>query len=187
MRTASFHAAGGAGVLVAVGASLRSCVSRGAGLLAGDSGASLRRAAVLIMAAAACAGALAADYRSIGDSGAVLYDGPSAKARPLYVATRALPVEIISTDGTWMKVRDPSGDLAWVDRKSLSDKRTVVVTVPIAEVRQSPDDAAPLAFQAAQGVGLEYIDQAGTPPGWVHVRHRDGTAGYVRLAQIWGF
>ena len=132
------------------------------------------------------AATVAADYRSVGDTGAVLYDGPSVKARPVYVASRALPVEIISTDGTWMKVRDPSGDLAWVDRKFLSEKRTVVITVPIADIRQNPDDDAPVAFQAAQGVGLDYIEQTGVPPGWVHVRHRDGTVGFVRISQIWG-
>ena len=97
-----------------------------------------------------------------------------------------MPVEIISNDGTWFKVRDSSGELAWIDRKSLSEKRTVVVTVPIADVRQKPDDASPVAFQAAQGVGLDYIEQTGTIPGWVHVRHRDGTVGYVRVNEIWG-
>jgi SH3-like domain-containing protein len=130
--------------------------------------------------------AAATDFRSVGDGGAVMFDGPSLKAKALYVATGALPVEIISSDGTWVKVRDAGGDLAWIERKSLVDKRTVVVTTPIAEVRDQPDDTAPVAFQVAQGVGLDYVDQAGTPPGWVHVRHRDGAAGFVRLSQIWG-
>lgn len=138
------------------------------------------------LAALAPPAALAAEYRSIADGGAVLYDGPSLKAQPLFVASRMLPVELISTDGTWMKVRDPSGDLGWVDRKSLADKRTVVVTVPTADVREKPDDDAALVLQAAQGVGLEYIDQTGTPPGWIHVRHPDGGVGYVRISQIWG-
>jgi SH3-like domain-containing protein len=145
-----------------------------------------RRIALVLAGAALSWFAIAADYRSIGDSGAVLFDGPSLKARPLYVAMRALPVEIISNDGTWFKVRDASGDLAWVDRKFLSDKRTVLVTVPIAEIRQKPDDTSPIAFQAAQGVGLEYTEQTGAMPGWIRVRHRDGSVGYVRISQIWG-
>jgi SH3-like domain-containing protein len=144
------------------------------------------RIAFLLVGAALAFPTLAADYRSIADGGAVLFDGPSVKARPLYVATGAWPVEIISSDGSWFKVRDASGELAWVDGKSLSDRRTVVVTGPVADVRQKCDDASPVAFQAAQGVGLDYIEQAGTAPGWAHVRHRDGTAGFVRVAAIWG-
>ena len=136
------------------------CASRGALPL------HRRLARFALLASLAAPAAFAADYRSIGDAGAIFYDGPSLKAQPLFVASRMLPVELISTDGTWMKVRDPSGDLAWVDRKSLADKRTVVVTVPIGDIREKPDDDAAVAFQVAQGVGLEYIDQAGTPPGW---------------------
>ena len=41
-------------------------------------------------------------------------------------------------------------------------------------------------FQAGQGVALDLVDQAGATPGWVRVRHRDGTGGFVRLREIWG-
>ena len=128
--------------------------------------------------------AAAAEFRAIGEVPAVLYDAPSTRATKLYVASRNLPVEIISTDGTWVKVRDPFGALSWVERAILSDKRTVIVTVPVADVRQRPEDTAPLAFQAQQGVVLDLVEAGAT--GWARVRHADGSAGFVRISQVWG-
>jgi SH3-like domain-containing protein len=138
-----------------------------------------------ILAALATAVPLAAhaQFRSIAEP-AVMYDAPSVRAAKLYVASRSLPVEVISTDGAWVKVRDPFGGLSWVERKVLAESRTVLVTAPVADVRQRADAAAPLAFQAQTGVVLEVIEVG--PSGWVRVRHADGANGYVRIAQVWG-
>lgn len=144
----------------------------------------MRRFAITALAFALVAPAALAEFRSIGDGAVILYDAPSLRANKLFVAGRNLPVEIISTDGTWTKVRDSAGDLAWVERKSLSDKRTVIVTVSIADVRSRAEDGAPLAFQAQQGVVLDLVEIA--PAGWARVRHADGTTGFVRLNQVWG-
>jgi len=136
-------------------------------------------ALLLLVAGAAAAG----DYRSIAEP-AVLYDAPSVRATKLYVIGRQAPVELIASDGTWAKVRDVSGELAWIDKKALSEKRTVVVTAAVADVREKADEQAPLAFRAQQGVLLELVDLDRI--GWVHVRHRDGAIGYVRLTEVWG-
>lgn len=125
-----------------------------------------------------------AEFRSIGEAAAVLYDAPSAKATKLYVAGRNLPVELIATDGVWVKVRDPFGGLAWVEGKALAARRTVFVTVPIADVRQRPDTAAPVVFQAQAGVVLDLVEPGQT--GWARVRHADGASGFVRIGAVWG-
>lgn len=150
-----------------------------------------RTALAAIAAAALAAGsgsamAAASDFRSIAEGGTILYDGPSSKARPMYVATAALPVELIASDGKWNKVRDPAGDLAWVEASALSTQRTVVAQLGVVSVRQSPSDTAPESCKVVQGVALDYLDQAGVPPGWVKVHHRDGPTGFVRIGQVWG-
>jgi SH3-like domain-containing protein len=128
--------------------------------------------------------AAGAEFRSIGEAAVVLYDAPSTRATKLFVASRNLPVEVISTDGAWVKVRDPLGALSWVERKALADKRTVIVTVPVADVRQRAEDGAPLAFQAQQSVVLDLVEPGAT--GWARVRHADGASGFVRISQVWG-
>lgn len=126
----------------------------------------------------------AAEFRSIAQNAAILYDSPSMRGAKLYVVSRDLPVEIISTDGTWVKVRDPNGELAWIERTALSNKRTVIVMAGVADVRRNPDSQSPVVFSAQQGVVLELQDNK--TPGWLHVRHADGSMGYVRLNQVWG-
>jgi SH3-like domain-containing protein len=140
------------------------------------------RAALVVLAVAAPLAAHA-EFRSIGEP-AVMYDAPSVRASKLYVAGRNLPVEVISTDGAWVKVRDPFGGLSWVERKALAERRTVLVTAAVADVRARAEDAAPLAFQAQAGVVLEVIEVG--PSGWARVRHADGASGYVRITQVWG-
>jgi SH3-like domain-containing protein len=122
----------------------------------------------------------------------VLYDAPSAKARPLFVYGRDVPVEVLVGVEGWTKVRDASGTIGWMSSKSLADKRVVVVRPAVADVRANPDDAAPVVFRAEQNVILDVTETASSPtaaaaPGWVHVRHRDGASGYIRLSQVFGF
>jgi SH3-like domain-containing protein len=126
----------------------------------------------------------AGEFRSIGDGVALMYDAPSVKANKLFVASRYYPVEIIVNVDNWVKVRDAAGELAWVERKALSEKRTVVVIAALADVRQRAEEGAALAFQARHGVALEIAELAAGP--WVKVRHRDGQIGFVRSNQVWG-
>jgi SH3-like domain-containing protein len=142
------------------------------------------RLPLLLAASALAAGAQAADYRSVQDSAAVLYDAPSRQATPLFVVSRNYPLEVIVNLEAWVKVRDHAGALTWIEKKALSDRRTVLVTAPAAEARQRAEDAAPAVFSAAQNVTLELLEVA--PNGWLRVRHSDGASGFVRATSVWG-
>ena len=126
----------------------------------------------------------ALEFFSLADSSVIMYDAPSLKAGKLYVASRYLPVEAVVKVEGWVKVRDSSGGLAWVEKKALSDKRYVIVTAPLAEARQAADAGSMLVFQARQNVVMEWLEPAAN--GWVKVRHRDGPSGYIRTSQVWG-
>ena len=135
--------------------------------------------------------AAAAEFRVTGEQPTVLYDGPSARAKPLFLYGRDVPVEIIVTLEGWSKVRDAGGTIGWIDRKALADKRMLLIRAPVAEVRAAADDNAPLVFRADRDVLLELAESAISPtttatPGWVKVRHRDGATGFVRIAQVFG-
>jgi SH3-like domain-containing protein len=125
----------------------------------------------------------ALDFRSVAPESAVLYDAPSAKATPLFVVNRGYPVEVIITLQNWVKVRDPDGQLAWIEDKNLSAQRTVVVIADEAVVRTAASDEGEAVFRAAKGLQLEWLGEQGI---WRKVRHRDGMTGFIRLDQIWG-
>ena len=144
-----------------------------------------RRVASALAGLAVVAGpAFAIDYLSVAEP-AVMYDAPSAKAKPLFVVARGTPVESVVVVGAWVKVRDVKGDLAWVEKSQLaSDRRTVIVRAKSAQIHTEPSDGAPLVFEAEADVVLEFV--AAATPGWLQVRHADGQSGYVRLSQVWG-
>ena len=133
----------------------------------------------------ACNFALAADYLSIAEGPAIFYDAPSTKAKKIFVGSRYLPLEqVVSLEG-WAKVRDSSGKLSWVEKRMVSDKRMVLVTAPLVSVRKMPETEATIVFQATLNVSLEWLED--THIGWIKVRHLDGTTGYVRTSELWGY
>ena len=143
----------------------------------------LTGAALALAIAAAPAAAAALEFRAIGENAAILYDGPTTKSSRLFVINKGYPVEVVLAVEGWVKVRDASGAFAWVEASKLTDKRTVMVKVPVADIRVKPDEAAAVSFQAQQNVLLEFV---GVNGGWIQVRHRDGATGYVRAQQVWG-
>ncbi len=138
-------------------------------------------AALLLAAPVLAAGA---EFRWLGDKPAVLYDAPSVRADRLYVASRHYPFEVLVKLDQWTKVRDADGAVAWVENRSLGDRQTVVVTVPLADVRAGPSAQSALVFEAYKQVLLEAMEAPAD--GWVRVRHRDGQQGYIRLSHVWG-
>lgn len=127
--------------------------------------------------------AVAIEYRTV-EAVTVLYDAPSQRGSKLFVIRRHTPVEVVVALDGWSKVRDAEGSLAWIEKKYLSEKRSVIVTAERAEVRQTADDGSALVFEAEKNVSLEYLESA--PGGWIKVRHLDGQTGFVRGNQIWG-
>ena len=125
-----------------------------------------------------------AEFRSVAVNGAILYDAPSFKATRLYLISKHYPLEVISRSGEWTKVRDANGDLSWIAANLLSDKRTLIAFANVVEVREAPNETAPIVFRAEKNVVLDLVE----PPTstWIKVKHRDGQTGYARINQLWG-
>ncbi|MBS1143546.1 MAG: hypothetical protein H6R14_952 [Proteobacteria bacterium] len=143
-----------------------------------------RRALVALSLISAAGAALAIDYRSVGVPAAILFDAPSLQGKKLYLIKAQTPVEVVVKLEGWLKVRDAEGTLAWLESRNLVDKRTLVVTAPKAEIRQSDKPESPVLAELDKWVAVEFIEPAA--PGWAKVRHRDGATGYIRSTQVWG-
>jgi SH3-like domain-containing protein len=143
----------------------------------------IQRFALLAAAALAAGPAWAIEYRSVAADAGILYDAPSTRAQKLFILGRGYPVEILVTLEGWAKVRDASGELAWIESGQLSTKRTLMVKVGRAQIHAAPDEASPVVFEAEQDVVLELIEMSGN---FARVRHADGATGFVRITQVWG-
>lgn len=143
----------------------------------------MKRMLFPLLATVLCLPAFAIEYRTV-DAATVLYDAPSLRGSKLFVIKRDTPVELVVSLEGWSKVRDADGGLAWIEKKYLAERRTVIVTASRAEIRKNSEASAPLVFEAEKNVALDYLEAA--PGGWIKVRHRDGQSGFVRANQIWG-
>jgi SH3-like domain-containing protein len=141
----------------------------------------------LVLTAALCfatSAASALDFRSVGAHAGIVYDLPQSSAKKLSVVSRGMPLEVVFEQGDWCKVRDGSGKLAWMEKKALDRKRTLVVTIPVAEVRLAAEPEASVLFRVTQNVILELLQN--TETGWLEIRHPDGISGYIRSTEVWG-
>ena len=129
------------------------------------------------------ANAVALDFRSVSEPAAILYDAPSIKAQKLFVLSQGYPVEVVVKLEGWTKVRDDTGEFAWIENARLSERHTVMVRVQSAEARQVANENSPVVFTAEKNVFLELVDLA---VGWAKVRHNDGAIGFVKVSQLWG-
>ena len=85
-------------------------------------------------------GVLAADFRSAIEDAVILYDAPSAQSQKRFIVNQGYPLEVVVALQGWLKVRDASGALNWVEVRKVSNKqRTVMVKVAQAAVRQAAD------------------------------------------------
>lgn len=142
------------------------------------------RTALAFALAVAASAAAAAEFRSVGERAAVLYDAPSNRADRVFVASRHYPFEVLVKLDQWTKVRDANGEVAWIENKALGERRMAIVSVPLADVRAAPSVQSALVFEAYRQVLLEVLDAPAE--GWVKVRHRDGAQGFIRTAHLWG-
>ena len=127
----------------------------------------------------------ALEYRSISLAKVITYDAPSKEASKLYILGGGYPVEVIVNLGDWIKVRDNQGGLSWVESKSLTTKRTVLV-LNKTDIKASEDATSALVATVEKDVVLELL-AGSTNSNWVKVKHRDGVTGFVQVDKLWGF
>ncbi len=116
---------------------------------------------------------------------ALLYDAPSTAASRVSIAGSGLPLEVVVDTAAWVKVRDPNGQLAWIEKSALGGGRSVMVKAETSLIRKQPRGDAEVVFRAARGLLLEVIGET-DPYGWLPVRHVDGLAGWLPVNEIWG-
>lgn len=136
----------------------------------------------LLVALASPAAAL--EYRSTGRA-ALLYDAPSTAGSKIAIAGSGLPLEVVVDTQAWVKVRDPSGRLAWIEKTALDGARSVMIKAESSFIRQQPRPDAEVVFRTARGTLLELTGDADAY-GWLPVRHVDGLAGWLPSHEAWG-
>ena len=126
-----------------------------------------------------------AEFRSVSSGKTILYEAPSATTKRVYLVGEGYPLDIIVNLGDWLKVRDSSGTLSWVESKNLQSKRTVIVKVDKANIYKEPESKSALIATTEKDVVIELSDPLITN-GWIKVRYQQDLDGYIQTSQVWG-
>lgn len=109
--------------------------------------------------------------------------GPGLTHRIDWVFTRAgMPLRITAEYENWRRIEDSEGAGGWVHYSLLSGVRTALVTLDMAELRDAPQDNAPVVAQAELGVIGRVLE---CDPKWCRLS-LEGTRGWILKSAIWG-
>ena len=122
-------------------------------------------------------------FVSVAAGEANMRTGPGDRYPIKWIYRRAgLPVEVLKEFDVWRLVRDPGGEIGWVNGNLLTGERTAYITRSVRTLYARPDIAAPPVWRAEPGVVAKIVlcEQA-----WCQLR-ADGRSGYILRNQIWG-
>ena len=128
--------------------------------------------------------ACALEYRTTSRA-ALLYDAPSQAGAKIAIAGSGLPLEVVVETASWVKVRDHSGRLSWIEKSALGGTKNVMIKAETSVIRHQPRADADVAFRAVRGVLLQISGDADAY-GWLPVKHADGQAGWIPAHEAWG-
>ena len=128
--------------------------------------------------------ASALEYRSTARA-TILYDAPSSAAGKVAIVGSGVPLEVVVDTEAWIKVRDFSGRLSWVEKSALGAAKTVMVKAETSALRSQPRADADIVAQLARGVLLSVTGPANAF-GWLPVMHAGGLAGWLPAHEAWG-
>ncbi|OGQ94975.1 MAG: hypothetical protein A2521_06385 [Deltaproteobacteria bacterium RIFOXYD12_FULL_57_12] len=129
------------------------------------------------------------DMVSIAQDKTTMHAGPGEKRPVLWELGRGVPLRIIDTQGTWLKLTDFEHDVGWVAKKQVSREPYFIVKAngnrqARISLRKGPGPKQEVVGEAAYGVVLKNIARKKE---WVKVRHESGLTGWVRRDQLWGW
>ncbi|MBE5072929.1 hypothetical protein IM511_01260 [Erythrobacteraceae bacterium E2-1 Yellow Sea] len=110
--------------------------------------------------------------------------GPSADYKIVWVYHRkGLPVKVVRVVEGWRLIEDPDGARGWVVARLLDPDRGAIVTGDgLAAIREEPDEASTLRWNAEPGVVGKLGD---CEDGWCEI-DIDGHQGWIRENRLWG-
>lgn len=110
--------------------------------------------------------------------------GPGDDHRVLWVyRVRGLPVQIVAETQEWRRICDPEGGVAWVHRRVIDGKRTVMSlgAEPIALRRRPRAEAEIAAYVNPRSIAaLDKCDK-----GWCRLS-LEGVRGWAPESAVWG-
>ena len=130
-----------------------------------------------------------AEMLSVNADSVNLRSGPGTNYEIKWEYGKGFPLQVVSTQGDWVKVSDFENDSGWIHKPLLSNKGHVIVKVFKNEnkkinIRSGPGTNYGIVGKAYYGVVFETLEQRN---GWTKIKHETGLVGWISRDLIWGF
>ncbi|MCP3875394.1 MAG: hypothetical protein GY699_19850 [Desulfobacteraceae bacterium] len=119
---------------------------------------------------------------SVNVEKASFYSGPGTNYELLWEAEKYYPVLIVDIKGSWYKIMDVDGDMAWTDKSFLGEKDHGIITTSGRFVLSLPKKDSQALFSFDRGVPLKVLDHSGD---WLKIEHCDGDIGWIEKRYVW--
>jgi len=148
------------------------------------------RAAIVLAVVLAAAASIAAESKrrlprfvSLRSDEINVRTGPGERYPIQWVLRRRfMPVEIIAEFEIWRRIRDWEGAIGWVHQRTLSGRRSIIVTGRIRTLRRRPRSDAPSVARAEPRIVGRLLS---CRKSWCRVDIQ-GRRGWLRRRAFWG-
>ena len=110
--------------------------------------------------------------------------GPGTDHEILWSVGKYYPLDVIKKSGNWYKTRDFENDVGWIFHTLTKKIPTIIVKVPLVNIRKGPGTSFRVFFQAEKGVSFKLLDEKAK---WFKVKHTDGEIGWIHKSMVWGY
>jgi SH3-like domain-containing protein len=138
--------------------------------------------ALIVLALVLWGGEVSAERSAVSANKTNVRSGPGTNHEILWSVPKYYPVDIVKISGSWRKIRDFEGDEGWIHSSLLRKIPSVIVKVPLANIREKPGTNSRISLQAEKGVSFKRLRQQGK---WLKVQHVDGEVGWIHKSLVW--
>lgn len=148
------------------------------------------RTAIVLAVVLAAAASIAAESKrrlprfvSLRSNEINVRTGPGERYPVQWVLRRRfMPVEIIAEFETWRRIRDWEGAIGWVHQRTLTGRRSIIVTGQIRTLRRQPRSDSPAVARAEPNIVGRLLSCRRS---WCRVDIQ-GRRGWLRRRAFWG-
>lgn len=134
----------------------------------------MRYLLTVILSLMLCSLSYAAVYSVTVETANVISEPVTAGGYVVVEVPRYYPLTSNSEEDGFYRVNDFQGLSGWISKSNVDQTRSVVVTVPNANVRARPATSHRILFRAAKGVAFKVLEET---PQWFRVEHESGKSG----------
>lgn len=127
--------------------------------------------------------ASAATYVSVKGDNINVRTGPGTDNQVSMELFAGYPLQVLSTQGDWLKVTDYEKDNGWIHKSLVVDGNTVIVSgSKSVNMRSEPTTKSSIIANVDRGVVLTKLESRGK---WLKLKHSSGLIGWIYKPLLW--